>query len=65
MAVNGMTAFELRNVVSRPLGMVPQSTCPVAPTVRGFADQRPKLGGEGTGRIDRDTGSDEASITYA
>jgi hypothetical protein len=60
-----MTAFELRNVVSRPLGMVPQSILSVAPTVCGFADQRLKLGGDGTGPIDRDTGSDEASITYA
>jgi len=63
MAVNGMTAFELRNVVSRPLGMVAPS-CPVTLTVCGFADQRLKLGGLG-GPIDRDTGSEEASITYA
>jgi len=62
--MNGMTAFELRNVVSRPLGMVAPS-CPVTLTVCGFADQRLKLGGDGTGRIDRHTGSDEASITYA
>ena len=60
-----MTAFGLRNVVSRPLGMVPRSILSRRAAVRGFADQHVKLGRDETGRIDRDTGSDEASITYA
>ena len=59
-----MTAFELRNVVSRPLGMVAQSILSrhdgglAAVRVRAWARR------DGTNAIDRDAGSDAASITY-
>jgi hypothetical protein len=65
LAVNGMTAFELRNVVSHLLGMVPQSILSRHAGGLCFPDQRLKIGADGTGAIDQDTGSDEASITYA
>jgi len=60
-----MTAFELRNVVSRLLGMVPQSILSRHADGLRLSGQRLKLGADGTGAIDQDTGSDEASITYA
>ena len=56
---------ELRNVVSACSAWCHNPSCLVTLAVRGFPDQRLKLGRDYTGAIDPHTGLDEAFITNA